>query len=97
MSFVQIMEYTTERRAEMDDATAEWLADTEEVRTVRRRLLLRDRDNPARYLEVLFFDSFEDAMHNSGLPASALVSQRAAELTEHGLTFHNLDVVAEGF
>jgi hypothetical protein len=64
MPFVQIMSYTTTNRAEMDAALQQWQEDTRDVRRARRRLLLQDRDAAHRYVEVVFFDSYEDAMHN---------------------------------
>jgi hypothetical protein len=97
MAFVQIMSYTTTKRDEMDAATRRWVTDTEEVRRVRRRLLLRERGTDDRFVEVLFFDSYEDAMHNSFLPATAVLASEADRLTEDGLSFRDLELVLDGF
>ena len=96
MAFVQIMAYTTSRRAEMDAALEQWLEDTRDVRRARKRLLLRDRDQEHRYCEVVFFDSYEDAMHNSYLPATGELAKEAERLTED-LTFYDLELVVDGF
>jgi len=92
MAFVQIRTYSTSDRAAFDEVEREWLEDTEGVRTVHRRVLLEDRDSPGRYVELMFFDSYEDAMHNSMLPATATISGRAAALTADGFEFQNLHV-----
>ena len=93
MAFVQILTYSTTKRAEIDAAIEQWKDDTEDVRRSRRRLLLADRDVPDRYVEVVLFDSVEDAMHNSGLPATTVLS-RVFEACAEDLTFQNLDLVS---
>jgi hypothetical protein len=93
MAFVQIMSYSTTKRAEMDAVVQRWLEDTEDVRRSRRRLLLRDRDDQHRYVEIVFFDSYEDAMHNSNLPATGALSAEFAELAEDGFHFQNLELL----
>lgn len=95
MAFVQIMTYTTSRRAEMDASLEQWLEDTRDVRRARKRLLLKDREADNRYCEVVFFDSYEDAMHNSSLPATGALSRAFAELSDEGFHFQNFDVVAD--
>jgi hypothetical protein len=93
MAFVQIMSYTTSQRAEMDAALQQWLEDTRDVRRARRRLLLKDRSEAHRYVEVVFFDSYEDAMHNSNLPATGALSRSFDSLSDGGCHFENFDVV----
>lgn len=96
MAFVQVLTYRTSKRAEMDAVLEQWLADTEDVRRSRRRMLLRDRSNPDCYVELVFFDSYEDAMHNSGLPATTALSAVFTGLVEGGtIGFQDLDVVDE--
>jgi hypothetical protein len=95
MAFAQIMAYTTTQRAEMDAALEQWLEDTKDVRRARKRLLLQDRDQQHRYCEVVFFDSYEDAMHNSTLPATGALSRRFAELVDGDFHFQNFDVVTD--
>ena len=95
MSFVQLIQYSTSQRAEMDAALERWLEDTTDVRRARRRILLRDRGTPDRYVEVVFFDSYEDAMHNSSLPATAVLSGAMSALADGEFSFRDLDVVSE--
>jgi hypothetical protein len=97
VAFMQILTYSTSKRAEMDAARRQWIEDTEDVRRARNRILLRDRESTERYVELLFFDSYEDAMHNSSLPATRVLAEAAVSFTEGGLEFQNLDVVDEGF
>jgi hypothetical protein len=94
MSFVQIITYTTSEREALDQALKQWLDDTEDVRRARTRVLLQDRDNPDRYVEIVSFDSYEDAMHNSTLPATGALSKVFAALTGE-LRFQNLNLVVD--
>ena len=93
MAFVQMMTYTTTKRDEMDAATRRWVTDTDEVSRVRRRLLLRERGTEDQFVEIVFFDSYEDAMHNSTLPATAAMSRAFDELSGDGFHFENFDLV----
>jgi hypothetical protein len=43
----------------------------------------------------VFFDSYESAMENSGLPETKALSARMAELADGPATFRNLDVLDE--
>ena len=95
MAFVQIMSYSTTSIAEVEAATAQWKLDTEGVGRARRRLVLKDREVQDRFVEVVFFDSYEDAMHNSGLPATAVLASALEALTINGCEFQNLDVFAD--
>lgn len=95
MAFVQIRSYTTTRRDELDATESEWLEDTQGVRTARRRVLLKDRDVPDRYVELTFFDSYEAAMHNSMLPATSTISDASSALVEGGFEYQNLDVLRD--
>jgi hypothetical protein len=95
MAFVQVLTYETEHRNEMDAALRRWLEDTEDVRRARKRLLLKERAAENRYVEVVFFDSYEDAMHNSRLPATNVLSREIERLTVDGFNFRDFDVVAD--
>ena len=58
MKFVQIMEVTTDKFDEFEALHERWLAATEGERTTELEWVLRDRDNPNRYVIVVQFDSF---------------------------------------
>ena len=95
MAFVQIIEFRTDNIDEMRKIGAEWEASAATGRTARRRLLCQDRDNPGRYFNIVFFDSFDSAMQNSELPATQKFAERLAASTQGGRTFYNLDVIED--
>jgi hypothetical protein len=59
------------------------------------RHVCEDRDNPGRYFNIVFFDSYEDAMENSDLPVTQEFSQRMMALGDGPPSFYNLEVVED--
>jgi hypothetical protein len=92
MAFVQIIEFRTSRPDEMRKAVDEWEKATEGKRKVGRRVLCQDRDNPGRYINIVFFESYEKAMQNSSLPETDALSKKMMGIAEGPPTFYNLDV-----
>jgi hypothetical protein len=95
MAFVQIIECTTSRPEELQRLADEWAQATEGRSRARRGVLTADRDHPGRYVDIVFFDSFEEAMANSQLPETQDFAARMRELLDGEPTFHNLDVIDE--
>lgn len=93
MKFVQIMEVTTDNFDEFEALHEQWLAATEGQRTTELEWVLHDRDNPNRYVIVVQFPSFDEAMKNNDLPATAEIAQKMNELAAAPTIFHNLDLV----
>jgi hypothetical protein len=93
MPFVQIIEFRTSKLDEMEKVGDEWQAAIGADRKARRRVLCNDRDNAGRYFNIVFFDSYEDAMENSNHPLTQQFSQRMMALADGAPTFYNLDVV----
>jgi hypothetical protein len=93
MPFVQIIEFRTSKLDEMEKVGDEWQAAIGADRKARRRVLCSDRDNAGRYFNIVFFDSFEEAMENSNNPVTEQFSQRMMALADGAPTFYNLDVV----
>jgi hypothetical protein len=93
MAFVQVIEMTTTRVAEIEELMDQWLAATEGRRSAHRSLLTKDRERPDTYVQVVEFPSYEEAMANSALPETAAIAQKLAALCVSGPTFRNLDVV----
>lgn len=93
MAFVQVIEMTTTRVAEIEDLMGQWLAATEGRRSAHRSLLTKDRERPDTYVQVVEFPSYEEAMANSALPETAAFAQKLSALCVSGPTFRNLDVV----
>ena len=95
MAFIQIIEFRTsdiERARQVDD---DWWRATEGKRTARREVLARDRSDPSRYFVVVFFDSYESAMENSGLPETQAVAEQYAKMSDSAPVFYDLDVVED--
>ncbi len=93
MGFVQIIEFGTSKIDEIRKVVDEWEAAAGSDRKARRRVVCEDRDNPGRYFNIVFFDSYEDAMENSNLPVTQEFSQKMMALGDGPPTFYNLDVV----
>jgi hypothetical protein len=93
MKFVQIMEMTSDKFDEIEAAHEKWLAATEGQRTTRLEWVLRDREDPTRYVVVVLFDSYDDAMKNNDLPATGEIAAAMNSLTTSPTVFRNLDVI----
>jgi hypothetical protein len=93
MGFVQIIEFRTSQIDQMRALSDEWEQATTGKRKVRRRVLVQDRDNPGRYFNIVFFDSHEEAMQNSGLPETDAFSRKMMALGDGPPTYYNLDVI----
>jgi hypothetical protein len=93
MSFVQIIEFRTSKIDEMRKVGDDWEAAAGGDSKARRRVMCEDRDNPGRYFNIVFFDSYEDAMENSNLPVTQEFSQKMMALGDGPPTFYDLDVV----
>jgi hypothetical protein len=93
MGFVQIIEFRTSRIDEMRAVGNEWEEAAKGEATARRVVLCADRDNAGHYFNVVFFNSYEEAMENSNLPMTQEFAQRMMALGDGPPTFHNLDVL----
>ena len=93
MGFVQIIEFRTSQINEMRALADEWEKATTGKHKVRRRVLVQDRDDPNRFFNIVFFDSYEEAMQNSGLPETGSFSRRMMALGDGPPSFYNLDVL----
>jgi hypothetical protein len=95
MGFIQIIEYRTSKPEEMAAVGDEWEAAAGADRKARRRVLCQDRESADRYFNIVFFDSYEEAMQNSDLPVTQEFSRRLLALADGQPTFYNLDVVED--
>jgi quinol monooxygenase YgiN len=94
MGFVQIIDFRTSDIDGLKKADEEWEAATEGKRTVRRQIVAQDRNDPSRFVMIVFFDSYESAMENSQLPETQASAEKFAALTE-AMSFVDLDVVED--
>jgi hypothetical protein len=95
MAFVQIIEFSTTRFEEGEQYVNAWRASTEGKRTAQRNVVCRDRSDPTKYFNIVFFDSYESAMENSNLPETQLLAEQLGALGDGPPTFHDLDVVVD--
>jgi hypothetical protein len=95
MGFVQIIEFRTSKLDEMQKVGNEWEAAAAGDTKARRRVMCADKDNPGRYFNIVFFDSYDEAMQNSNLPVTQEYSQKLMALADGAPTFYNLDVVED--
>ncbi len=95
MGFVQIIEFRTSKIDDMRAVGDEWEAAAGADSKARRRVLCRDRDTEGRYFNIVFFDSYEEAMENSQRPEVSDFAQRMAELCDGPPTYRNLDVLED--
>ncbi|KRC66287.1 hypothetical protein ASE12_16905 [Aeromicrobium sp. Root236] len=95
MAFIQIIEGRTSHFDEMKALTEEFEGQDLGGHTLRRSIRTRDRDDPSRFMVIVFFDSYESAMENSNLPETNEFSQKMMALVDGPPTFHNLDVVED--
>ncbi len=94
MAFVQIIDFRTSDIDGIKKSGEEWEAATEGKRTVRRQIVGRDRNDPSRYVIIVFFDSYESAVQNSQLPETQASAEKFAALTDE-ISFVDLDVIEE--
>jgi hypothetical protein len=93
MPFIQIIDFHTSDIDGIIAAGDEWEKATEGKRTARRRVMAQDRNDPTRYLAIVFFDSYESAMENSNLPATQAAAEKFAALSDGPPSFYDLEVV----
>lgn len=93
MGFVQVIDFRTSKIDETRKTGDEWEAAAGDDSRARRRVLCEDRDHPGRFVNIVFFDSYESAMENSNLPVTQEFSQKMMALTDGEPTFSNLDIL----
>jgi hypothetical protein len=95
MTFIQVMEYETTKPDEMSALLDEWIAATEGKRTATHDMHTRDRDHPGRYVDIVEFPSYEQAMRNSELPETRRIAGKMRALCSEDMRFMNLDVLRD--
>ena len=95
MTFVQIVQFQSSKIDEMKRIGDEYEKAIGSDNKARRALLTADRDQPGTYLQVIFFDSYDDAMANSNHPATQKIAEAMGNLADGEPTFYNLDVIED--
>ncbi|MET8137361.1 MULTISPECIES: hypothetical protein [unclassified Streptomyces] len=93
MKFVQIVDIESERMDELRQLVQQ----AEQRNTGREggpthRLVLKDRNTPNRYLALIEFESYEDAMRNSNDPETSKMAEQMAALCTRPPSFTDCDV-----
>ncbi|MGW5634986.1 hypothetical protein [Streptomyces sp. NPDC003832] len=94
MKFVQIIDFETERLDEMEQLLEEArqrMGDREGGPT--HRILLKDRDAPGRYLSLIEFESYDEAMRNSEHPDTTKMAEQMGALCTRAPRFTNCDLL----
>jgi hypothetical protein len=92
MSFIQIIEYETDRPDEMFALGQARMAEMGDPPPGFRLTITQDRDNANRYVTIVEFPSYEVAMENSARPETDDFAKQMAALCTSGPNFSNLDV-----
>ncbi|HEX3004623.1 MAG TPA: hypothetical protein VHO27_10440 [Angustibacter sp.] len=94
--FVQIIEYTTSKPDELSALSARWRdSRAGDLGGPDRISVLSDRGHPGRYLTIAEFDSYENAMENSGRADTSDFAAQMAALCDGPPTFRDLDLVEQ--
>lgn len=91
--FVQIIDFETDRVEEMRALVQE--ADARLVGREggpRHRLVLQDRNQANRFLVVIEFDSYDEAMRNSEDPETSRMAEQLAAMCTRPPSFTDCDV-----
>jgi hypothetical protein len=91
--FIQVIDFQTEHIDEVQGLVDTYLAESEGTRTSRRGILTKSRDDDDRYVNIVFFDSYEEAMKNSESAATTHFAEQMMKLCSAPPTFANLDVL----
>lgn len=95
-TFVQLIEYRSDRGAEIQRLVEDWATAIGAERTARWYITTTDRDQPDTFVHLVEFPGHAEAMANSGHPATAKFAAALHELSSGDVIFRNLDVIAAG-
>ncbi|MBQ1087661.1 hypothetical protein [Streptomyces sp. B93] len=94
MKFMQIIDFETERLEEMEQLLEEarqGLAGKQSGPT--HRIFLKDRDTPGRYVALIEFESYDEAMRNSDDPETSKLAQRLGALCSREPRYTDCDLL----
>ncbi|MDJ0383418.1 ester cyclase [Streptomyces sp. G-G2] len=95
MTFVQMIDYETQRFDEMNALIDRWAEETTATRTATHSMIGRDRESRNHFVDLVEFPSYEEAMKNSTLPETDRMFQQMVALCDGMPRFTNLDVVRD--
>ncbi len=91
-AFVQIIEYSTSRHEEIDAFMAAWRERHPQMGP-SRATVCAERSATGKYLSIIEFPSYEDAMRNSTDPATQEFAAFMQSVCDGPPVFHDLDVL----
>lgn len=91
MPFVQVIEYDTDRPAEVRSLSEEW-GQQQLSNAPARMTLAEDRERPGHFVMVAEFDSYDQAMAHSAQPETDKYASRMRRLAKGEPRFVNLEV-----
>jgi len=91
-AFVQLIEFRTDRPAELETIIDRWLTAIGTARTARWYITAADRDRTDTHLQLVEFPSYAQAMVNSAHSATAAFAAAVKRISTHDVIFRNLDV-----
>jgi uncharacterized protein DUF1059 len=91
-AFVQLIEFDTDHIDEWDGIVDRWAAAIGAQHTVRWSVLGTDRDRPGRHVAMVEFGDYDQAMANSGHPATSALLKELQAICTGEPRFRNLDV-----
>ncbi|MGC1210989.1 MAG: hypothetical protein WA890_06950 [Micromonospora sp.] len=94
MSFVQVVEYQSDRPADVRALIEEW-GQQEPANAPGRMTLAEDREHPGHIVMVAEFDSYEQAMAHSSQPETGRYAERMRSLAKGEPRFVNLEVIQQ--
>jgi hypothetical protein len=92
MSFIQIIEYETDRPDEMRALGEARMAQAPDAPPGFRVVVTKDRDRPNHYFTIVEFPSYDAAMENNARPETDAFAKQMAALCTSTPRFYNLDV-----
>jgi hypothetical protein len=93
--FVQIMEIKTSRIEELEALVKKMQEEQGDSLLSTRAVLTADRDRPGYYVNIIEFNSYEEAMKNSNDPVITKMAKDMGTLLDGPPKFYNLDVRLE--
>jgi quinol monooxygenase YgiN len=92
MTFIQLIDYETDRAAEIDQAMRASMDQNLGGMGFVRLEQTQDRDNPRHFVTIVEFQSYDAAMSNNGRPETDKMARELAAMCTRGPTYRNLDV-----
>lgn len=93
MGFIQIIEFKTDDINGVRKLQHDYRQATAGKNTIRGEILTQDRNNPRRYFNIVFFDSYESAMQNSHLSETQADFENYKPVLDGPAVFYDFDVI----